>query len=100
MKYVEVFVLCVMCMRTRPGMCNHLLLDMQGRGSSCDEVCLIALCWSMLLCEVLFLSYVLFFLCVFVFWHLVMSSLVGVLSLIGHHDRCIVQICNLSYLFR
>ena len=38
MKYVEVFVLCVMCMCTRPGMCNHLLLDMQGRGSSCDVI--------------------------------------------------------------
>ena len=36
MKCVEVFVLCVVCMRTRPGMCLRLLLDMQGRGSFCD----------------------------------------------------------------
>ena len=53
MKIVEVFVLCVMCMFTWPGMCLHLLLDMQGGGSSCDGVHLIALCQSVLLCKVL-----------------------------------------------
>ena len=44
MKMEKVFVLCVMCMHTRPGGCLHLLLDVQGHGSSCDDgTCLIAL---------------------------------------------------------
>ena len=50
----KVFVLCVMSMHTRPGECLHSLLDVQGRGSSRDDgVCLVALYWSVLLCEVL-----------------------------------------------
>ena len=76
----------VMCMHTQPGICLHLLLDMQGHGLSCGGVHLIDLCQSMLLCEVLSLLCVLFFLCVFVFWFLVMSSPVGTQSLIGHCD--------------
>ena len=64
MKCVEVFVLWVMYMCTWPGMCLHLLLDMQGCGSFCDGIHLITLCQSVLLCEVLCLSYALFFLCV------------------------------------
>ena len=96
MKSVEVFVLCVMCMHTWPGMCLRLLLDMQGHGLSCDGVCLVVLCQSMLLCEVLSLPIVLFFLCVFMFWCLVMSSPVGAWSLISHHNRCVCE--SISYL--
>ena len=96
MKCVEVFVLCVMYMHTRPGMCLRLLLDMQGHGSFCDGIRLIALCRSVLLCEVLCLLYALFFLSVFVLWCLVMSSLMGVRSLIGRRDRCVFG--SVSYL--
>ena len=60
---MEVFVLCVMCMHIRSGICLRLL-DMQGHGSSCGGVRLIDLCWSMLLYEVLSLPCMLFFLCV------------------------------------
>ena len=77
MKCMDVFVLCVMCMCTWPGICLCPLLDMQVCGLSCDGICLIALCWSVLLCEVLCLSYVLLFLHMVMFWHLVMLSLVG-----------------------
>ena len=66
MKYVEVFVLCVMCMCTWSGMCLHLLLGMQGHGLSCGGVHLVVLCQSVLLCEVLGLLCMLFFLCVHV----------------------------------
>ena len=66
MKCVEVFVLCVMCMCTWPGMCLRLLLDMQGHGLSCNGIHLVALCWSMLLCEVLCLSCVVLSSCVHV----------------------------------
>ena len=40
-------------MRTGPGICLRPLLGMQGRGSSRDGICLVALCRPVLLCEVL-----------------------------------------------
>ena len=82
----KVFVLCVMCMHTQPGICLCPFLGVQGHGSSCDEICLITLCWLVLLCEVLCLSCVSLFLGVVMFWCLVMSSPVGVQSLINHWD--------------
>ena len=60
---MEVFVLCVMYMCIWSGICL-CLLDMQGHGLSCGGVCLIDLCQSVLLCEVLGLPCMLFFLCV------------------------------------
>ena len=65
MKYLEVFVLCVMCM------CVWFL----GYAFVSFWICrvvvhlgvhLVALCWSMLLCEVLGLPCVVFFLCIHV----------------------------------
>ena len=97
MKCVEVFVLCVVCMRTRPGMCLRLLLDMQGRGSFYDGVRLVALCRSVLLCEVFSLSCVLFFLRVFVFWRLVMSSPVDARFLIGRSDLYLILSFQIRY---
>ena len=61
----------------------------------CLGVCLIVLCWSVLLYEVLSLLCALFF-CVFVFWCLVMSSLVGARSLVGHCNWCVFG--SMSYL--
>ena len=61
---MEAFALCVMCMHIRSGICLCLLLGMQGRGLSCGAVHLVVLCQSMLLCEVLSLPCMLFFLCV------------------------------------
>ena len=95
MKCVEVFVLCVVCMRTRPGMCLRLLLDMQGRGSFCDRVRLVALCRSVLLCEVFSLPCVLFFLRVFVFW--VMSSPVDARFMIGRSDLYLILSFQIRY---
>ena len=93
---VEVFVLCVMCMHTWPGICLCPLLGVQGCGLSCDGICLIILCQPMLLCEVLFLSCVSLFLCMVMFWHLGMSSLVGMWSLINHWDQYMFR--SVSYL--
>ena len=96
MKMEKVFVLCVMCMHTRPGGYLHLLLDVQGHGSSCDDgTCLIALYRSVLLCEVLCLSCGSFFLCAVMFWHLLTSSLVGEWSLINHWHQCVFGFISL-----
>ena len=64
---MDILVLCVMCMSTQPGICLHLLLDMQGHGLSCDGIHLVTLCQLVPLCEVLCLLYVLFFLHVVMF---------------------------------
>ena len=54
------------CVLSLGYVCLHLLLGMKGCGSSCGGVHLVVLCQSMLLCEVLGLPCVLFFLCVHV----------------------------------
>ena len=92
----EVFVLCVMCMHTWPGVCLHPFLGVQGHSSSRDGICLVALCWPVLLCEVLCLLCVSLFLCVVMFWCLVMSSLVGAWSLIDRRDWYMFR--SVSYL--
>ena len=85
---MEVFVLCVMCMRIWSGICLHLLLGMQGCGSSwvCVGPCSCVRC-------LVFHARCSF--CVFMFCCLVMSSPVGVQSLIGHH-QCVFG--SMSYL--
>ena len=89
MKIEGIFVLCVMYMHTRPGECLCSLLDVQGHGLSYgDGMCLVVLYQLVLQCEVLCLSHGSFFLCAVVFWHLLMSSLVGMQSLIDCQDQC------------
>ena len=88
MKCLEVFVLCVMCMRVR-------FWDMPSSPSRYAGSWFVLgfvslLCWSVLLYEVLGLPCALFF-CVFVFWCLVMSSPVGARS-------PVVVIGSVSYL--
>ena len=61
-----------------------------------DGVCLVTLYQLVLLCEVFCLSHGSFFLCAVVFWHLLMSSLVGTWSLIDCWDQCMFRF--ISYL--
>ena len=77
-------------MHTWPGECLHSHLGAQGRGSSHGGgMCLVVLYWSVLLCEVLCLLHGSYFLCVVVFWHLLMSSPVSTQSLINRWDQCV-----------
>ena len=90
---MEVFVLCVMYMCIWSGICL-CLLDMQGHGLSCGRFVSL-ICVSPCSCVRCLVFHACCSFCVFVFWCLVMSFLVGMRSLISHCDQCM---CHDSFI--